>query len=268
MSNRSYTANLGFYAYAIGAIALGIIGLASGDFAHSWQHVPAGVPGRTAFAYLAAALELAGGVALLWPRVARVGAAMLTAVYSVFTLFWIAKALEDPKIYDSWGNVFEELSLVIAGLVLLAALAPRGSALALRESFIARSYAACVISFGVVHVVYFAGLPGYVPKWIPPGQLFWAVTTTVCFFLAAASILTGILVTIAMRLLTAMIAGFWLFVWVPVLVTAPREHTAWSANGISFTLAAACWVVSDSIAAAAKLKSTRKAAQFAVAGSV
>ncbi len=74
----------------------------------------------------------------------------------------------------------------------MASLASRDSALARSEALFARSYGICVISFGVVHVVYFSGLPAWVPKWIPPGQVFWAVTTTVCFFLAAAAILSGI----------------------------------------------------------------------------
>lgn len=267
MANRSFTTNLGVRAYAVSAIALGLIGLVWGDFATDWQRVVPGVPGRTALAYLAGACELAGGLALLWPRGARAGAALLTAVYSVFTLLWIPKALANPKVYDSWGNVFEELSLVIAGLVVSASLAPRGSAFALKKAIIARAYGICVISFGVVHVVIFAALPGYVPKWIPPGQLFWAYTTTICFFLAAAAILSGILATLASRLLTAMIAGFWLLFWVPRLFTLPHDHFSWSANGIALVMASACWAVSDSIAESAKLKAAAKEAHLAVGAS-
>jgi len=268
MSNRTLATHPGFYAYAAGAIALGLIGLASGDFATNWQRVEPGIPGRTALAYLAGLLELAGGLALLWPRAARAGAALLTAVFSVFTLLWVAKALQDPRIYDSWGNVFEELSLVIAGLVLSASLAPRNSAFALKEGLIARSYGICVISFGVVHVVIFAALPAYVPRWIPPGQMFWAITTTVCFFLAAAAILSGILATLATRLLTIMIAGFWLFVWTPRLFTLPHEHFSWSANGIAFAMAGACWAVSNSTAETAKLKASAREANLAMSTSV
>lgn len=268
MANRSFTTNLGIHAYAVGAIVLGLIGLVWGDFASSWQLVGPAVPGRTALAYLAAICELAGGVALLWPRTARAGAALLTAMFSIFTLLWVAKAMQDPKIYDSWGNVFEELSLVIAGLVVSASLAPGGSAFAQKKSLISRTYGICVISFGIVHVVIFAALPSYVPKWIPPGQLFWAYTTTVCFFLAAAAILSGVLAVLASRLLTVMIAGFWLFVWVPRLFTLPHDHFSWSANGIAFALAGACWVVSDSIAESAKLKVVSRSADLAVTNSV
>ena len=264
MAHRSPSSNLGLYAYAAGAIALGVIGLAWGDFATNWQRVPPGVPGRTALAYLAALLELAGGMALLWPRTARAAAALLTVIFSVFTLSWLFKALADPRIYDSWGNVFEELTLVIAGLVVSAFLAPRASILEQREPLIARSYFLCVTSFGIVHVVMFASLPSYVPKWIPPGQFFWAVTTTVCFFLAAAAILSGVLAALASRLLIVMIAGFWLFVWVPVAFKSPHDHFSWSANGIGFAMAGAAWAISDSIAATARLKARSRSPELAV----
>jgi hypothetical protein len=43
-----------------------------------------------------------------------------------------------------------------------------------------------------------------VPKWIPPGQHFWAVATGVAFLLASAAILSGVLAVLAARLLTVM----------------------------------------------------------------
>jgi uncharacterized membrane protein YphA (DoxX/SURF4 family) len=265
--SRNLFANLGIRAYAIGAISLGVIGLVWGDFASNWQLVSAGVPGRTAFAYLAAVLELGAGIALFWPRASRAAAAVLTAVYSVFTLLWVIKALAAPLIYDSWGNVFEELSLVIAGLVLMAALAPRDSALPRREALVGRSYGICVVSFGVVHVVYFSGLPAWVPNWIPPGQVFWAAATTVCFFLAAASIFSGILSPLATRLLTAMILGFELLVWLPKLFAAPHDHFSWAGNGIATALAGAAWAISDSIVQRATLKATAKESPIAIRAS-
>ena len=51
--------NLGRRAYGLGAIALGLVGLAFGDFALVWQPVPPGVPDRVFLAYaVAAALAL------------------------------------------------------------------------------------------------------------------------------------------------------------------------------------------------------------------
>jgi hypothetical protein len=39
MINRQALSNLGIYVYGLGAIALGVIGLAWGDFATNWQRV-------------------------------------------------------------------------------------------------------------------------------------------------------------------------------------------------------------------------------------
>ena len=254
MGNRSITANLGIYVYGGAAIALGLIGLAWGDFATNWQRVEADVPFRHVLAYIAAICEVSAGVVVLWWGSERVGAWILTALYSVFTLLWVPKIVAAPQIYDSWGNFFEELSLVVGGLVLCAVLAPGRSLLSRKEALIARVYGVCALSFGMVHIVYFSGLPAWVPKWIPPGQTFWAAATTVCFLLAAAAILSGIRAALAARLLTAMIVGFELLVWAPKVVAAPRDHFAWSGNGINLVMAGAAWVVSDSISRSARRK--------------
>ena len=132
---RSFTSNLGIYVYGGAAIFLGILGLVSGDFATSWQNVGPNVPLRVPLAYLTAVIELAGGIALLLPRTARAGALTLTIVYSVFTLIWVPKAFVNLGNYDPIGNVFEELALVAAGLVLCAIFSPAGSSIARRRPF-------------------------------------------------------------------------------------------------------------------------------------
>src|SRR5580698_11259996 len=130
---RGITLNLGRYVYAVAAIFLGVLGLVSGDFATSWQHVGPNVPLRVPLAYFTAVIELAGGIALLLPRSARAGALTLTIVYSVFTLIWVPKSLVNLGNYDPIGNVFEEFCLVAAGLVLCAMLSPAGSSFARRR---------------------------------------------------------------------------------------------------------------------------------------
>src|ERR1017187_4387449 len=94
MQNRSLASNLGIYACAAGAIFLGLLGLVSGDFATTWQRVGSSVPFREPLANFTAFIELAAGLALLWPRTARAGALTLTVVYSAFTLLWVPKILE------------------------------------------------------------------------------------------------------------------------------------------------------------------------------
>ena len=269
MENRKGAMSAGINVYGAAAIVLGLIGLVWGDFATNWQRVTPGVPHRLLLAYLGAVYEIVAGAAMLWRRTARAGALALAAFYAIFVLSWLAKALAAPGVYDSWGNVFEELSLVIGGAVAWlalapgtsqatsaetgqarAALTPKGAALA------ARLYGVCAVSFGVVHFVYFSGAASFVPKWIPPGGRFWAATTGVCFILAAVAILSGVLSALAARLLTLMILLFEALIWFPLLVRSPHEHFNWAGNGIGIAIGASAWVVADVLSAAGRRRST------------
>jgi uncharacterized membrane protein YphA (DoxX/SURF4 family) len=200
-------------------------------------------------------IELAGGIALLWPRSARAGALILTSVYSVFMLIWVPQAFINLGNYDPIGNVFEEFALVAAGLVLCANFSSPGSYLARRIPFFVLLFGICPISFGIVHIKDMPGLLDAIPNWLPPTRMFWAYVTTMGFFAAAVAILTGILAPLASRLLTAEIVIFELLVWIPNLLAAPRNHFNWAANGISLALVGAAWVVSDSIGAEPEIKS-------------
>jgi uncharacterized membrane protein YphA (DoxX/SURF4 family) len=246
--------NLGLYVYGGAAIFLGLVGLAYGDFATPWQNVGPNLPLRVPFAYLTAVIELAGGIALLWSRTARAGALTLTIVYSFFTLIWMPEALVDLGNYGNIGNVFEELSLVAAGLVLLAILSPASSSFARRRPLFVLLFGICPISFGIVHIVDMPGLLGGIPTWLPPTRMFWAYATTLGFFGAAIAILTGIMAPLASRLLTAEIITFELLFWIPNLTAGPKNHFNWGGNAVSIAIAGAAWVVSDSICMATRAK--------------
>ena len=252
MKNRSLASNLGTCVYAAGAIFLGVLGLTSGDFATTWQRVGPNVPFREPLAWLTAFIELAAGLALLWRRTARAGALTLTVLYSVFTLLWVPSAFVNLGNYDPIGNVFEEFSLVAAGLVLCAVFSFPGSSLARHRPFFVLLFGICPISFGIVHIVDMPGLLGAIPAWLPPSRMFWAYATTLGFFGAAVAILTGIMAPLASRLLTAEIVIFELLFWIPNLRAAPHNHSNWAGNAISIAIAGATWVVSDSICQAAK----------------
>ncbi|HVH86045.1 MAG TPA: hypothetical protein VM912_04920, partial [Terriglobales bacterium] len=205
------------------------------------------VPYREAFAYFTAAYELVLGLATLWRRTARSAALLLTLLYAVFALLWVIQIFAVPGVYDSWGNFFEELSLLMGGAVAFALLAPPDSPWAGRTAIFIRLYGVCVISFGLVHFIYFANAASWVPRWVPPGQKFWIAATGTFFFMAAGAILSGVMAGLASRLLALMIVCFEILVWVPRLMTSPHDHFNWSGNAICIAMAAAAWVVSDSI---------------------
>ncbi len=75
--------------------------------------------------------------------------------------------------------------------------------------------------------------------------MFWAVTTTVLFALAAVALLTNRMALLATRLLTMMLVSFGLLVWVPLVVSDPHNHTNWSETVETFAIAGAAWILAD-----------------------
>jgi uncharacterized membrane protein len=247
MATTKSSTNIGLYAYGLAAVTVGAVGLVWGDFSTNWQRVPQDVPYREALAYLTAAYELLAGLAILWRRTARVGAALLTLLFSIFALLWAIQVVAGPLVYDNWGNFFEEFTLVIAGAIAWALLEPPGSPAAGKTALLSRLFGVCAISFALGHFFYLRGAASFVPKWIPPGQMFWAVATGVFFVMAAAAILTGVLAGPASRLLAVMITSFEVLVWAPRLFSAPHDHFNWAGNGIAIALAAAAWLIAETI---------------------
>lgn len=241
------TLSFGILFYGAAAFVLGLIGFVWGDFATEWQHVKQTIPFHGALAYGTAALELAGGAALFWRPTMRLGAGLVTLVYSVFALIWAGGIFATPLVWDTWGNLFEELSIVISGTAIFAFLSPPGSAWHRRTGIIIRLYGICPISFGLTHFLFLSACAAWVPNWLPFGGVFWTAATGACFMLAAVSILTGILAGLASRLTAIMIIGFEVLVWIPKVAATPHDHFVWSGNGICVALAAGAWAVADVI---------------------
>jgi uncharacterized membrane protein YphA (DoxX/SURF4 family) len=248
VNSRDSLPKFGLAAYGATAVILGIVGFIWRDFAVNWQRVPPDFPARTVLAYIVATCELLAGIAILSRRFARAGVALLTFLYAIFTALWVIQALKAPDVYDSWGNVFEEFSLVAAGLAACAMLAPPGSRWAGKAPRVARIYGICPISFGVYHIIYWRGAATWVPAWLPPSQVFWIFFTAICFLLAAAAILSGIRARLAALLLAAEILGFEIFVWIPKFIAGPHDHSNWSGNAINLALMSAAWLIADAFA--------------------
>jgi hypothetical protein len=106
-------------------------------------------------------------------------------------------------------------------------------------------WASVVVSFALEQAFYLGATAGFVLKWIPPSQMFWAIATTVLFALAALALLANQKALLAARLLTAMIVGFGLLVWLPLLVSRPHDQANWSETAENFAIAGATWILAD-----------------------
>jgi uncharacterized membrane protein YphA (DoxX/SURF4 family) len=243
---HEFPSDLGRHVLGIAAFAYGIIALRWQDF-DDWQQLRSlwSTPGGQALVYIAAMAEILGGLAIQWRRTARVGAALVGAVYLFFACRWIPKILAAPQVYDNWANLFEQLSLVSGALMVYASAATTASWTATVCSIGRYLFGLCVISFTLEQLVYLHGTAHFVPKWIPPGQMFWAITTTVALAAAAMAILSGRMDVAASRLLTAMFMIFGLLLWLPRLLSNPDDHLNWGGNAQNLAITAAAWIVAD-----------------------
>jgi len=237
-SNPMSYRNLGRHVYGLAAICFCALTVAWRDF-NGWQQIrPLGnVSHREILVYLAAAIWLLGGVAIQWRRTARAGAGTLGLMYLTFAVMWVPFIVAEPLNYDRWGNFFEQFSLVSGALIVY------GTGRGAKAGYF--FFGICVISFTLEQLFYLSATASFVPKWIPPGQMFWAVTTTIAMALAAIALLSGRAALLAAQLLTVMIAGFGLLVWLPAPFTDPHKQMNWAGNCQNLAILGAAWIAAD-----------------------
>jgi uncharacterized membrane protein YphA (DoxX/SURF4 family) len=232
--------------HSLGRFVYGVAAIGSGVCALAWHDFSALGPHREVLTDIAATIEILGGVAVQWPRTARAGAVALGAIYFTFAVLGVPLIIEHPLVYNGFGNFFEQFSFVSGAAILYACSGPIAPA---RPATLAQigyySFAICVVSFALEQLFYLGQTASLVPKWIPPGQMFWAMATTAAFALAALALLTGFMARLASRLTTAMIVGFGLLVWLPALVADPHSFLNWSEGAETLGIAASAWIVAD-----------------------
>jgi len=241
------SSNPGRHVFGVAALAFGVITLAWHDYndSHRLRYI----------VYSASAALMFGGAAIQLRRTAKTGAAVLGAAYLVFALLCVPGIVAAPQIYSSWGNLFEQFSLVTGPAIVYARLSSAWSRETLER--IGRILLGmCVASFTLEQAIYLHATASLVPKWLPPSQMFWAVTTTVAFALAAVSLFTNRMALLAARLLTMMLVIFGLLVWVPLLLSDPRSHTNWSEFAETFAIAGTAWILADLLGESPSVDST------------
>jgi hypothetical protein len=236
MTVSTPSSNLGRHVFGVAAFASGLITLAWHDYNDSHQ--------LRYIVYAASAALIFGGAVIQVRRITKTGASVLGAAYLVFVLLCVPGIVTAPQIYNSWGNFFEQFSLLTGAAIVYARLSSARSTETLHR--IGRILLGiCAASFTLEQAIYLNATANLVPKWIPPSQMFWAVTTTVLFALAAVALLANRMALLATRLLTMMLVSFGLLVWVPLVLSDPHSHTNWSENAETFAIAGAAWILAD-----------------------
>ncbi len=238
---------IGHHVYGLGAITFGLVTLVWHSF-NNWHQIRVfgNLPYEDTLAVIAGTIELLGGIAIQWQRTMRLGVIILGSIFLLFALLWIPLIIKNPLVYDHWGSFFEQFSIV-SGAMIIYATTIKGDAE--KATMIARigykCFGICVISFTLEQLFYLSGTASLVPSWIPPGQMFWAVITTIAFALAAFAILSGYSALLASQLLTIMIVGFGLLIWIPAPFHNAHLLLNWAANAENLAIAGAAWIVVD-----------------------
>ncbi len=245
-------ASVGWRIFALGVVAMAVVNLALGTF-DPGQPVPKTFPDRTLLAYAAAGFMLVAGAAVLWRRTAAWGAGALTAYLALVVVVLMngRVMLAHPTEYGAYSGAAEELALAAGALIVYAKSAQIDPVLAARLTRVGQvAFGVCAVLFGGAHFFYMNLTAPLVPKWLPPGQVFWGYATGVAHIAAGLAILTGVRARLAAILLTVMYASFTVLVHVPLLLSDPANHFYWTENVLNLALIGVAWIMADSLAGA------------------
>ena len=259
MPDNGVFSKLGIYLFALGSFAAGIFDFLWGDFDTSHQPIQAwgdNIPGLKIYAFITALCLTAGGLAILWRRSERAGAAALAFIYFVFAIFWLPRfytaphylGVRVPVYIGVFGGVGTELIAFAAGALIWASAEtrdqpPSRTGIAMRWVF-----GICAISFGLQHLTNIKNNLEYVPKWLPPGAEFWVMVTGICFVCAGLAILSGILDALAAWLLGLMFLVFNLTILPTYIFADPHDHAAWGGNAYNLAAVGSSWILADQLA--------------------
>ncbi len=232
--------------YGLGAIGLGLVGIAFGDFALQWQPVAKDVPMRTTLAYAsAAAMVVAGGLALV-RRTASWGLLLLATLYALWTL-----GLHGPRVIAApmdagLRNAFCEIAaLSAAGFALCAA--PRGGSRNETIVLFARiAFGVCAVVFGSSHLLFPAFTASFVPAWIP-FPLFWAYATGAGHAASGIALISGVQARLAVTMHALMMGSFVILLHLPRVFAQPASHVEWTMLAIASSLTGAAWAMSQAL---------------------
>jgi len=250
---------IGVWFYGLGTALAGILNIAWGAFDASHQPIQAlgkNLPGQHVLAYLAGVWLVAAGVAILWRRGIKLGAAASAAAYLIFATFWLCRYYAGIhalgwRIDVLAGVTFglaQQLMLVAPATIVYASATPSDSLLQKRAAIAARWLLGLpAVLFGLFHLIGIRVFASIVPHWMGFGY-FWTVLTGIAFFLAGCAICSGIMDVLAAKMLALMLLLFEGLVEIPPIFIRLHNQATWGAAVYNLIAIGACWIFAEFLA--------------------
>ena len=263
---------VGVWFYGLATVATGVLDIVWGAFEAGHQPIQSfsrHITGDRVLAYVAGVWLVAAGMAILWRRTARMGAAASATIYLIFALFWL------PRFYTAThrfgfrigvlifvlGGFGAQLFLAAPAAIVYAANASPDPVWRERAAIAARWMLGLPpIAFGLGHLINLHAYARFVPHWVPFGN-FWVVLTGIAFLLAGSAIVSGIGDVLAARLLALMLLLFEAAVEIPPVFSQPHNQVAWGGAVYNLTAIGACWIFAEFVAG--RRRADRNIAGFA-----
>ena len=248
---------IGVWFYGLGTALTGILDIAWGDFDTSHQPIQSlgkNFPGQHLLAYVVGVWLVAAGLAILWRRSARIGAAASAIAYSIFAALWLARYSAGIHVFGLRIDVLlgvtfglaQQLMLVAPAAILFYASAASPDSLLQKRAAIAARWMLGLppVIFGLFHLIGLRVFATIVPHWMSFGY-FWAALTGIAFILAGSAICAGIMDVQAARLLALMLLLFEGFVEIPPIFIRLHNEATWGAAVYNVTAIGACWIFAE-----------------------
>jgi uncharacterized membrane protein YphA (DoxX/SURF4 family) len=244
---------VGVWFYGLGTVLTGILDIVWGAFDAShqpFQSLSKNLPGQHVLAYVAGIWLLAAGLAILWRRSTRIGAAASAISYLIFAAFWLTRYYHalgwrvEVMAGVSFG-LAQQLMLVAPAAIVYACGSSPDSPLQKRAAITARWMLGLPpILFGLFHFLGIRVFASIVPHWMGFGY-FWAALTGIAFLLAGVAICSGIMDVFASRLLALMLLLFEGLVEIPPIFIRLHNQATWGAAVYNLVAIGACWIFAE-----------------------
>lgn len=242
--------------FAIGLAAIGVLSVISGDFAYTWQPVPA-FPGRGAVAVVCGLALTASSLALLARSTAVIASRLLLVILLAWLSLKIPALIAAPLVEGVWIGFGEIGMLLAGGLALFATLSALESSRLFARSTgpqglrIARLiFGLAVIPVGLGHLFYVDVTASLVPSWLPFRHGL-AYLTGIAQIMCGLGMAMSIAPRAAALIEACLVALFAFLVWGPDTWFAAAPKLAGTPPGARFPLTA--FLITWAVGAAALL---------------